>query len=275
MTGAGTIVWSIILLFVLIILASAIKIVKEYERAVIFRLGRVVGARGPGLFFIIPIFEKAVIVDLRTRVLDVPVQETITKDNVPVRVNAVVYFRVIDPVKAVTQVSNYIMATSQIAQTTLRSVIGQAHLDELLSEREKLNLQLQKIIDEATDPWGIKVSTVEIKDVELPSGMQKAMARQAEAERERRARILLAEAERQAAEKLREAAEIISEHPMALQLRTLQTISDVANDKSNVIILPLPMEMLKLFKSVNEAAEVVKRLGSTDEKKPKKEDEAD
>jgi len=258
--GAGTIVLAIVLLFLLIILASAIKIVKEYERAVIFRLGRVVGARGPGLFFIIPIFEKAVIVDLRTRVLDVPVQETITKDNVPVRVNAVVYFRVIDPVKAVTQVSNYIMATSQIAQTTLRSVIGQAHLDELLSEREKLNLQLQKIIDEATDPWGIKVSTVEIKDVELPSGMQKAMARQAEAERERRARILLAEAEKQAAQKLREAAEIISEHPMALQLRTLQTISDVANDKSNVIILPLPMEMLKLFKSVGEAAGTVKKV---------------
>ncbi|WP_297521116.1 slipin family protein [Thermococcus sp.] len=270
MAGVGTLVLAIVLLFVLIILASAIKIVKEYERAVIFRLGRVVGARGPGLFFIIPIFEKAVIVDLRTRVLDVPVQETITKDNVPVRVNAVVYFRVIDPVRAVTQVSNYIMATSQIAQTTLRSVIGQAHLDELLSEREKLNLQLQKIIDEATDPWGIKVSTVEIKDVELPSGMQKAMARQAEAERERRARILLAEAEKQAAEKLREAAEIISEHPMALQLRTLQTISDVANDKSNVIILPLPMEMLKLFKSVGEAAGVVKKVfGNEEEKKGK------
>ncbi len=263
----GTVVLGIVLLFVLIILASSIKIVKEYERAVIFRLGRVVGARGPGLFFIIPIFEKAVIVDLRTRVLDVPVQETITKDNVPVRVNAVVYFRVIDPVKAVTQVSNYIMATSQIAQTTLRSVIGQAHLDELLSEREKLNLQLQKIIDEATDPWGIKVSTVEIKDVELPSGMQRAMARQAEAERERRARILLAEAERQAAEKLREAAEIISAHPMALQLRTLQTISDVASDKSNVIILPLPMEMLKLFKSVGEAAEAVKKSVEGKEKK--------
>ncbi|WP_297474987.1 slipin family protein [Thermococcus sp.] len=273
MAGVGTLVLAIVLLFVLIILASAIKIVKEYERAVIFRLGRVVGARGPGLFFIIPIFEKAVIVDLRTRVLDVPVQETITKDNVPVRVNAVVYFRVIDPVRAVTQVSNYIMATSQIAQTTLRSVIGQAHLDELLSEREKLNLQLQKIIDEATDPWGIKVSTVEIKDVELPSGMQKAMARQAEAERERRARILLAEAEKQAAEKLREAAEIISEHPMALQLRTLQTISDVANDKSNVIILPLPMEMLKLFKSVGEAAGVVKKVfGNEEEKKGKDED---
>ncbi len=268
-TGVGTIVWGIVLLFVLIILASAIKIVKEYERAVIFRLGRVVGARGPGLFFILPIFEKAVIVDLRTRVLDVPVQETITKDNVPVRVNAVVYFRVIDPVKAVTQVSNYIMATSQIAQTTLRSVIGQAHLDELLSEREKLNLQLQKIIDEATDPWGIKVSTVEIKDVELPSGMQKAMAKQAEAERERRARILLAEAERQAAEKLRDAAEIVSQHPMALQLRTLQTISDVAGDKSNVIILPLPMEMLKLFKSMNEAAEAVKKLSTGDEKEEK------
>ncbi|NJE04862.1 slipin family protein [Thermococcus sp. M36] len=254
----GTVVLGIVLLFVLILLASAIKIVKEYERAVIFRLGRIVGARGPGLFFIIPIFEKAVIVDLRTRVLDVPVQETITRDNVPVRVNAVVYFRVIDPIKAVTQVANYIMATSQIAQTTLRSVIGQAHLDELLSEREKLNLQLQKIIDEATDPWGIKVSTVEIKDVELPSGMQRAMARQAEAERERRARITLAEAERQAAEKLREAAEIISEHPMALQLRTLQTISDVAGDKSNVIILPLPMEMLKLFRSLAGTAEVAK-----------------
>ena len=270
MLGAETIVLAIVLLFVLIILASAIKIVKEYERAVIFRLGRVVGARGPGLFFIIPIFEKAVIVDLRTRVLDVPVQETITKDNVPVRVNAVVYFRVIDPVKAVTQVSNYIMATSQIAQTTLRSVIGQAHLDELLSEREKLNLQLQKIIDEATDPWGIKVSTVEIKDVELPSGMQRAMARQAEAERERRARILLAEAEKQAAEKLREAAEIISEHPMALQLRTLQTISDVASDKSNVIVLTLPMEMLKLFKSASEAAVAFKKAFGDDSSKETK-----
>lgn len=258
MVGVGTFVLGIVLLFVLIFLASAIKIVKEYERAVIFRLGRVVGARGPGLFFIIPIFEKAVIVDLRTRVLDVPVQETITKDNVPVKVNAVVYFRVVDPVKAVTQVANYIVATSQIAQTTLRSVIGQAHLDELLSEREKLNRELQKIIDEATDPWGIKVTTVEIKDVELPGGMQRAMAKQAEAERERRARILLAEAERQAAEKLREAAQIISEHPMALQLRTLQTISDVASDKSNVIVLTLPMEMLKLFRSLGEAAETFK-----------------
>lgn len=245
MVAVSTMVLGIVLLFVLIILASAIKIVKEYERAVIFRLGRIVGARGPGLFFIIPIFEKAVIVDLRTRVLDVPVQETITKDNVPVRVNAVVYFRVIDPIKTVTQVRNYIMATSQIAQTTLRSVIGQAHLDELLSERDKLNLQLQKIIDEATDPWGIKVSTVEIKDVELPSGMQRAMARQAEAER-------------QAAEKLREAAEIISEHPMALQLRTLQTISDVSSDKSNVIVLTLPMEMLKLFRSLADTADAAR-----------------
>ena len=260
MAGLGTMILGTVLLFVLIILASAIKIVKEYERAVIFRLGRVVGARGPGLFFIIPIFEKAYIVDLRTRVLDVPVQETITKDNVPVKVNAVVYFRVVDPVKAVTQVANYIVATSQIAQTTLRSVIGQAHLDELLSEREKLNMELQKIIDEATDPWGIKVTTVEIKDVELPAGMQRAMAKQAEAERERRARITLAEAERQAAEKLREAAQIISEHPMALQLRTLQTISDVASDKSNVIVLPLPMEMLKLFKSFADAGEAVKKL---------------
>ncbi|CAB49571.1 slipin family protein [Pyrococcus abyssi] len=259
-------VTTIILLFILIFLASAIKIVKEYERAVIFRLGRVVGARGPGLFFIIPIFEKAVIVDLRTQVLDVPVQETITKDNVPVRVNAVVYFRVVDPVKAVTQVKNYIMATSQISQTTLRSVIGQAHLDELLSERDKLNMQLQRIIDEATDPWGIKVTAVEIKDVELPAGMQRAMAKQAEAERERRARITLAEAERQAAEKLREAAEIISEHPMALQLRTLQTISDVASDKSNVIVLMLPMEMLKLFKSLSDAAQVYAKKEKEKEK---------
>ncbi|ADT84003.1 slipin family protein [Thermococcus barophilus] len=257
--GGNFIVTAIVLLFVLVFLGSALKIVKEYERAVIFRLGRVVGARGPGLFFIIPIFEKAVIVDLRTQVLDVPVQETITKDNVPVRVNAVVYFRVVDPIKAVTQVKNFIMATSQIAQTTLRSVIGQAHLDELLSEREKLNRELQRIIDEATDPWGIKVTTVEIKDVELPTGMQRAMARQAEAERERRARITLAEAERQAAEKLREAAEIISEHPMALQLRTLQTISDVASDKSNVIVLTLPMEMLKLFRSLADTSEVVRK----------------
>ncbi|MBO8174444.1 MAG: slipin family protein [Thermococcus sp.] len=257
--GGSYIVTAIVLLFILVFLGSALKIVKEYERAVIFRLGRVVGARGPGLFFIIPIFEKAVIVDLRTQVLDVPVQETITRDNVPVRVNAVVYFRVVDPIKAVTQVKNFIMATSQIAQTTLRSVIGQAHLDELLSEREKLNRELQRIIDEATDPWGIKVTTVELKDVELPSGMQRAMARQAEAERERRARITLAEAERQAAEKLREAAEIISEHPMALQLRTLQTISDVASDKSNVIVLTLPMEMLKLFRSLADTSEVARK----------------
>ncbi|GAB6101439.1 slipin family protein [Thermococcus atlanticus] len=273
MVNFGTIAVGIVLLFVLIVLASAIKIVKEYERAVIFRLGRVVGARGPGIFFIIPIFEKAYVVDLRTRVLDVPVQETITKDNVPVRVNAVVYFRVIDPIKAVTQVKNYIMATSQISQTTLRSVIGQAHLDELLSARDKLNMELQKIIDEATDPWGIKVSTVEIKDVELPSGMQRAMARQAEAERERRARITLAEAERQAAEKLRDAAEIVSQHPMALQLRTLQTISDVAGDKSNVIILPLPMEMLKLFRSLADTAEVVKKKLEDETEAAKKESE--
>jgi len=260
------IIYIVILVFVLGFLASAIKIVKEYERAVIFRLGRVVGARGPGLFFIIPIFEKAIIIDLRTQVLDVPVQETITKDNVPVRVNAVVYFRVVDPVKAVTQVKNFIMATSQMSQTTLRSVIGQAHLDELLSEREKLNRELQRIIDEATDPWGIKVTAVEIKDVELPAGMQRAMARQAEAERERRARITLAEAERQAAEKLREAAEIISEHPMALQLRTLQTISDVAGDKSNVIVLTLPMEMLKLFRSLSDTAIAFKKKAEEEEK---------
>ncbi|AHF80484.1 stomatin/prohibitin-family membrane protease subunit [Thermococcus paralvinellae] len=273
--GGNFIVTAVVLLFILVFLGSALKIVKEYERAVIFRLGRVVGARGPGLFFIIPIFEKAVIVDLRTQVLDVPVQETITRDNVPVRVNAVVYFRVVDPIKAVTQVKNFIMATSQIAQTTLRSVIGQAHLDELLSEREKLNRELQRIIDEATDPWGIKVTTVELKDVELPSGMQRAMARQAEAERERRARITLAEAERQAAEKLREAAEIISEHPMALQLRTLQTISDVASDKSNVIVLTLPMEMLKLFRSLADTSEVARKKLEKEMEKEKKEEKSE
>ncbi|NJE07914.1 slipin family protein [Thermococcus sp. M39] len=273
--GGSYIVTAIVLLFILVFLGSALKIVKEYERAVIFRLGRVVGARGPGLFFIIPIFEKAVIVDLRTQVLDVPVQETITRDNVPVRVNAVVYFRVVDPIKTVTQVKNFVMATSQIAQTTLRSVIGQAHLDELLSARDKLNRELQRIIDEATDPWGIKVSTVEIKDVELPSGMQRAMARQAEAERERRARITLAEAERQAAEKLREAAEIISEHPMALQLRTLQTISDVASDKSNVIVLTLPMEMLKLFRSLADTSEVARKKLEKEIEEEKKEEKSE
>jgi len=241
-----------ILLVVLGFLSSAIKIVKEYERGVIFRLGRLVGAKGPGLFFIIPIFDKMVKVDLRTVTFDVPVQEVITRDNVPVRVNAVVYYRVIDPEKAVIQVENYHEATSQISQTTLRSIIGQVELDQLLSEREELNKRLQQIIDEATDPWGVKVSTVEIKDVELPKEMQRAMASQAEAERNRRARIIQAEGERQAAEKLAEASRILGESKYALYLRTLQTIAEVSAEGSTTIVLPLPMELLEFFKRFSE-----------------------
>jgi len=205
-----------ILILIALFFLSAIKIVKEYERGVIFRLGRLVGARGPGLFFVIPVIEKMVKVDLRTITLDVPVQEVITRDNVPVKVNAVCYFRVMDPSKVVVEVENYILATSQIAQTTLRSVVGQVELDELLAEREKINMRLQKIIDEATDPWGVKVSIVEIKDVQIPEQMQRAIAHQAEAERDRRAKVIQAEGEYQAAEKLHQAAEIISKNPVAV-----------------------------------------------------------
>jgi regulator of protease activity HflC (stomatin/prohibitin superfamily) len=232
---------------VLIVLSGAIKIVKEYERGVIFRLGRLLGAKGPGLFFIIPIVDKMFRVDLRTAVIDVPVQEVITKDNVPVRVNAVIYFRVMDPEKSIVQVQNFIAATQQISQTTLRSVIGQAHLDQLLAEREELNTRLQEIIDEATDPWGIKVSTVEIKDVELPKSMQRAMAAQAEAERDRRAKIINAEGEFQAAQKLAEAAKVMAAEPMALQLRTLRTISEVSAENASTVVLPFPIEILRAF----------------------------
>ena len=244
-TGFFTIV--IVIILVLMILSSAIKIVKEYERGVIFRLGRLQGAKGPGLFFIIPIIDAMFKVDLRTAVIDVPVQEVITKDNVPVRVNAVVYFRVMDPEKSIVQVQNYIAATQQISQTTLRSVIGQAHLDQLLAERERLNTQLQEIIDEATDPWGIKVSTVEIKDVEIPKTMQRAMAAQAEAERDRRAKIINAEGEFQAAQKLAEAAKVMAAEPMALQLRTLRTISEVSAENASTVVLPFPIEILRAF----------------------------
>lgn len=236
-----------IVFIVLIILSSAIKIVKEYERGVIFRLGRLLGAKGPGLFFIIPIVDKMFRVDLRTAVIDVPVQEVITKDNVPVRVNAVVYFRVMDPEKSIVQVQNFIAATQQISQTTLRSVIGQAHLDQLLAERDELNAQLQAIIDEATDPWGVKVSTVEIKDVELPKSMQRAMAAQAEAERDRRAKIINAEGEFQAAQKLAEAAAVMAKEPIALQLRTLRTISEVSAENATTVVLPFPIEILRAF----------------------------
>lgn len=245
--GTSSLAIFFIILVVLIILSSAIKIVKEYERGVIFRLGRLLGAKGPGLFFIIPVVDAMFRVDLRTAVIDVPVQEVITKDNVPVRVNAVVYFRVMDPEKSIVQVQNFIAATQQISQTTLRSVIGQAHLDQLLAERERLNAQLQEIIDEATDPWGIKVSTVEIKDVEIPKTMQRAMAAQAEAERDRRAKIINAEGEYQAAQKLAEAAAVMAKEPMALQLRTLRTISEVSAENASTVVLPFPIEILRAF----------------------------
>ncbi len=233
----------VVLLFIL----SGLKIVKEYERGVIFRLGRLVGARGPGLFFVIPLLESMQVVDLRTVTYDVPSQEVVTKDNVTVRVNAVVYYKVLEPEKAVTEVFDYRFATAQIAQTTLRSVIGQADLDELLSEREKLNIKLQEIIDEATNPWGIKVSAVEIKDVELPKEMQRAMAMQAEAERERRAKIIRADGEYQAAMKLKEAAEILAQSRNALMLRILQTMSEVSNSENTTVIFPVPLEILEYF----------------------------
>ena len=236
-----------VVLIILMILSSAIKIVKEFERGVILRLGRLKGAKGPGIFFIIPVIDRMYKIDLRTRVLDVPVQEVMTRDNVPVRVNAVVYLRVMDASKSIVQVQNFIAATSQNSQTTLRSVIGQATLDELLSERDKLNRALQKIIDEATDPWGVKVSAVEIKDVELPSTMKRAMAAQAEAERDRRAKIINAQGELQAAEKLTEAAKLMATEPMTIQLRMLQTISEVSTENATTVILPFPIEFLKLF----------------------------
>ncbi|MHC1567980.1 MAG: slipin family protein [Candidatus Syntropharchaeia archaeon] len=234
-----------IVLLVFIILATGIKVVKEYERGVIFRLGRLIGARGPGLFFVIPLFETMVKVDLRTITFDVPPQEVITKDNVTTKVNAVVYYRVMDPEKAVTQVEKYHLATSQIALTTLRGVIGQVELDQLLSERDEINKRLQHIVDEATDPWGIKVSAVEIKDVELPKEMQRAMASQAEAERNRRARIIAAEGELQASQKLAEAAKILNEAPGAMFIRTLQMIKDATEEKATTIVIPLPVEFLK------------------------------
>jgi len=236
-----------IVLIAIFVLGSAVKIVQEYERGVIFRLGRLVGARGPGLFFIIPILETMHKVDLRTIVLDIPPQEVITKDNVTARVNAVVYYRVMDPSKAVVQVEHYPVATAQMALTTLRGVVGQVELDEVLSERDKINKRLQEIIDESTDPWGIKVSAVEIKDVELPEAMQRAMASQAEAERNRRARIINAEGELQASIKLADAAKVLSEQNGALYIRTLQTIKDATEEKATTVVIPLPVEMLSVL----------------------------
>ena len=237
----------VIVVVVLIIASMAIKIVSEYERGVIFRLGRLVGARGPGLFLIIPFVDRMVKVDLRVVTMDVPPQEVITKDNVTVRVNAVVYFRVVDPEASVVKVLDYIRATSQIAQTTLRNVLGQSDLDELLSAREKLNQVLQKIIDEHTDPWGVKVSTVEIKEVELAEQMKRMMAAQAEAERERRAKIIHAEGEFQASEKLAQAGAVIGKVPTTLQLRYLQTLTEIASEKNSTIIFPLPIDIFTAF----------------------------
>ncbi|HHF98168.1 slipin family protein [Candidatus Aerophobetes bacterium] len=239
----------------IIILFASVRIVTEYERGVIFRLGRLVGVKGPGLFFLVPIVDRMVKISLRTMNFDVQPQEVITKDNVPVKVNAVVYFRVIDPAKAVVEIENYRFATLQIAQTTLRGVVGEAELDELLSQREKLNERLQTIIDEQTDPWGIKVSIVEVKEIEIPDSMKRAMARQAEVERERRAKIISAQGEYQAAEKLAQAAQIIQKYPQALQLRYLQTLSEIATEQNSTIIFPLPINMLEAFRKITDSSD--------------------
>jgi regulator of protease activity HflC (stomatin/prohibitin superfamily) len=246
--NAAIIVVAVILFLIVLFLFSAIKVAREYERGIIFRLGRLLPQpKGPGLFILIPIIDRMVKVDLRTITLQIPPQEVITKDNVPVRVNAVAYFRIVEPKAAIVQVENFMVATSQIAQTTLRSVLGQHVLDELLSEREKINSILQGIIDEATSPWGIKVSIVEVKDVEIPSGMQRAMARQAEAERERRAKIINSEGEFQAAERLKDAAVVIAEQPVALQLRYLQTLLELGASQSTTIVFPAPIDLIRPF----------------------------
>lgn len=235
------------LIILVVIFSAALRIIPEYQRGVVFRLGRYVGTKGPGLVIVIPVIDKLFKADLRVVTLDVPYQEVITKDNVPVKVNAVVYFRVIDPAKSVIEIENYIMATSQLSQTTLRSVVGRADLDEVLSARDRINLELQQIIDEKTDPWGIKVSAVEVKELELPEGMKRAMARQAEAERERRAKIIAAEGELQAAEKLTQAAVMMEDSPLTIQLRYLQTLREVAAENNSTTLFPIPIDMMKAF----------------------------
>ncbi|MEW6001692.1 MAG: slipin family protein [Nitrospirota bacterium] len=237
----------LVIFLIIYFLSSAIKILREYERGVVFRLGRVIPVRGPGLVIIWPIIDKLVRVSLRTVTMDVPSQDVITKDNITVKVNAVIYFRVIDPIKAITEVEDFFFATSQIAQTTLRSILGQSQLDDLLTKREEVNAELQKVIDFQTEPWGIKVTAVEVKNVDLPIEMQRAIARQAEAERERRAKIIHAEGEFQAAQKLTEAATIIASAPSALQLRFLQTLTEIATEKNSTIIFPVPIDLIKPF----------------------------
>ncbi len=243
-----------LLLLLISLLASAVKVVQEYERGVIFRLGRLVGAKGPGLFFIIPILDRMVKVGLRVVTLDVPSQEVITRDNVTVKVNAVVFFRVVDPCAAIVQVEDFQRATWNISQTTLRNVVGQSELDDLLANREEINQKLQQIIDETTEPWGVKVSIVEVKDVELPQDMQRAMAKQAEAEREKRAKIVHAEGELGAAEKLSQAADLMARHPVSIQLRYLQTLAEISTEKNSTIIFPVPVDMLEGLVSKVKAA---------------------
>ena len=247
MTG----VYAIIVLVVLFLVAS-IRILREYERGVVFRLGRIVGAKGPGIILLIPLVDKMVKVSLRLVAMDVPPQDVITRDNVSVKVNAVIYFRVMEPIKSVIQVENYLFATSQLSQTSLRSVCGQAELDELLSQRDRINNILQEYLDEHTDPWGIKVSMVEVKHIDLPQDMQRAMARQAEAERYRRAKVINAEGEYQAADRLTEAAKIIQDHPVALQLRFLQTLSEVAAENNSTTLFPVPIDLFKPFITMGE-----------------------
>jgi regulator of protease activity HflC (stomatin/prohibitin superfamily) len=242
--GAFAVLVLFLVFLVFVFLANAIRVVREYERLVVFRLGRLIGEKGPGLVLLIPVIDRAVKVGLRTVTMDVPPQDIITRDNVSVKVNAVIYFRVIDSRQAIVQVENYLYATSQIAQTTLRSILGQQELDELLSEREKLNLALQQVIDRQTEPWGIKVTNVEVKNVDLPQDMQRAIARQAEAERERRAKVINAEGEFQAAQRLAEAAAVISKEPAALQLRYLQTLAEIATENNSTTIFPIPIDLM-------------------------------
>jgi regulator of protease activity HflC (stomatin/prohibitin superfamily) len=237
----------IVIIFLVMLFSASVKVLREYERGVVFRLGRLVGSRGPGLFLLIPVVDRMIKVSLRLIALEVPPQDVITKDNVSVKVNAVVYFRVVDPDKAIVEVQEYLYATSQLAQTTLRSVLGGSELDDLLSEREKINMSLQEILDRHTGPWGIKVSNVEVKQVDLPQEMQRAIARQAEAERERRAKIIAAEGEFQASQRLSEAAEVISRHPIALQLRYLQTLSEIASENNSTTLFPIPIDLFRPF----------------------------
>jgi regulator of protease activity HflC (stomatin/prohibitin superfamily) len=245
----GTLILIVVLVFLFF---STVKIATEYERAVVFRLGRLIGFKGPGLFLLIPFIDRMVKVSLRTITMDIEPQDVITKDNISIKVNAVLYFKVVYPDKAVVEVENYLYATNQISQTTLRSILGQSDLDEILSSREKINHELQKIIDDSTEPWGVKVTAVELKQIDLPAEMQRAMARQAEAERERRSKIITAEGEFQAAQKLTDAAHTIEEHPIALQLRYLQTLADIATEKNSTIVFPVPVDIIEAFLKKND-----------------------